>query len=84
MTNLFQAEEPGSVDTYAETVRIRVLPESVLQQGACSEPSVRSFDPYNTDIGAAAVDRRPRKTLDDLRRLSEAIMRLRRCAKGAA
>jgi hypothetical protein len=84
MANQFQAGEPGSADAYAETVRIRVLPESVLQQGACSEPPVRSFDPYNTDIGTATVDREPRKNLDDMRRLSETIMRLRRRTKGAA
>jgi len=55
-----------------------------LQQHAGSEPPVRSFDPYNTDIGALTVDRGPRKTLDDMRRLSEAIMRNRRRSKGAA
>jgi hypothetical protein len=84
MTNQFQTGEPGAGDSYAETVRIRVLPESALQQDAGSEPTVRSFDPYNTDIGAVTVDRRPRKTLDDMRRLSEAIVRNRRYSKGAA
>ena len=84
MTNQFQTGESGAVDATAETVRIRVLPESALQERACSEPPVRGFDPYNTDIGAITVDRKPRKTLDDMRRLSEAIVRNRRYSKGAA
>jgi hypothetical protein len=76
MTGL-QAEELGSVDSCADTVRVRVLPESVSQQPARSEPSVRSFDPYSTDIGAQTARPKPRRTLDDMRRLSEAIVRNR-------
>ena len=53
MTTGLHAEEPGMVDSYADTVRIRVLPESVLQeQPTICETPARSFDPYSTDLGA--------------------------------
>ena len=69
----------ATVDPYCDTVRIRVLPESMLQEGAnCSAPSP-SFDPYSTDVGAHARER-PRRTLDDMRRLSEQIKRIREFA----
>lgn len=84
MASEFQGAESDSVDAYAETVRVRVLPESVLEQRAGREPCERSFDPYNTDTGTLTVGRKPRKTLDDMRRLSEAIVRNRRYAKETA
>ena len=78
MTGL-DAEEPGMVDSYADTVRIRILPESLLQEPPCSsETPARSFDPYSTDLGALTARTKPRRTLDDMRRLSEAIVRNRR------
>jgi hypothetical protein len=80
MTGL-QAEELGAVDSCADTVRIRVLRESVLQQGPPGEAPVRSFDPYSTDNGALTAPPKPRRTLDDMRRLSEAIVRNRLCSK---
>jgi hypothetical protein len=52
MTTEFQAEGLGMSDPSAETVRIRVLPESLLRPSPGSEPPVRSFDPYSTDNGA--------------------------------
>jgi hypothetical protein len=70
------------VDSYADTVRIRILPESMLQEEApISETPARSFDPYSTDLGALTTRPKPRRTLDDMRRLSEAIVRNRRCPK---
>ncbi len=81
MTNELQAEEPGTMDSCAETVRIRVLPESALQQRGSSAAPLRSFDPYSSDTGALPARPRPRRTLDDMRRLSEAIMRNRRCSQ---
>jgi hypothetical protein len=81
MRSGLQAEEPGLVDSYADTVRIRVLPESLLQQPPGSEPAARSFDPYSTDLGAQTTRPKPRRTLDDMRRLSEAIVRNRRASK---
>ena len=82
MTTGLDAEEPGLVDSCADTVRIRVLPESVLQeQRPGSEGPVRSFDPYSTDLGALTARPKPRRTLDDMRRLSEAIVRNRRHSK---
>jgi hypothetical protein len=82
MTTELQAGEAGAVDACAETVRIRILPESVLHQDASGAAAPRSFDPYNTDIrGLATTGERPRKTLDDMRRLSEAIVRNRRCSR---
>jgi hypothetical protein len=76
-----QAVEPGMVDMYADTVRIRVLPESALQQPPVSEAPLPGFDPYSTDIGTLSAPTRPRRTLDDMRRLSEAIVRNRRASK---
>jgi hypothetical protein len=73
------AGDAGTVDPYCDTVRIRVLPESMLQEGANSVPSP-SFDPYSTDIAAQARER-PRRTLDDMRRLSEQIKRIREFAR---
>jgi hypothetical protein len=81
MTTGLQAEEPDVMDSCADTVRIRVLPESALQERTRSEAPVRSFDPYSSDTGAVNVRPRPRRTLDDMRRLSEAILRNRLCAK---
>ena len=75
------AEEPSMVDSCADTVRVRVLPESTLPQHASGEAPVRSFDPYSTDIGVLSAEPRARRTLDDMRRLSEAIVRSRRYAK---
>ena len=60
-----------------DTVRIRVLPESMFQERASSAAPPPSFDPYSTDIGAQAVRERPRRGLDDMRRLSEQIKRIR-------
>jgi hypothetical protein len=86
MASEFQAaqSESDSADAYAETVRVRVLPQSALQQGACGEPSERSFDPYNSDVGVVTIKPQARKTLDDMRRLSEAIVRNRRGSKETA
>jgi hypothetical protein len=77
MTTGLQAEEPGIVDAYTDTVRILILPESVLEPGSPTEAPVRSFDPYSTDIGALKARPKPRRTLDDMRRLSETIVRNR-------
>jgi hypothetical protein len=77
MTDGSNAGDAGSVDPYADTVRIRVLPQSMLQGGATSALPPPGFDPYSTDIGAQAVHEMARRTLDDMRRLSEAIKRNR-------
>jgi hypothetical protein len=81
MTAGLQAEEAGIVDAYTDTVRILILPESVLEPSSRSEAPVRSFDPYSTDNGALKARPKLRRTLDDMRRLSETIVRNRRRAK---
>ena len=81
MTTEFQAEELGMADPWADTVRIRILPESLLQGRPGSDPPARSFDPYSTDNGALTARPKPRRSLDDMRRLSEAIVRNRRSSK---
>jgi hypothetical protein len=72
-------------DSYDDTVRIRVLPESALQpdvqQDAGDEAPERGFDPYSNDVGAPRAQPGRRRTLDDMRRLSEAILRNRRAVK---
>ena len=52
MTTELQAAESGTADSCAETVRVRVLPESVLHQSVGSVAPQRSFDPYNSEIRA--------------------------------
>jgi hypothetical protein len=66
-----------TLDSCTDTVRIRVLPESASQEAPPSEAPVQGFDPYRTDIGALTTRPKPRRTLDDMRRLSEAIVRAR-------
>lgn len=75
------SEEFGTVDSYTDTVRIRILPEACEQPSACIDSPQRGFDPYSTDVGALSDCERPRRTLDDMRRLSEAIVRNRLRAK---
>lgn len=86
MTTELAAGEPGVTDSCAETVRLRVVPESALPQPSSSEeaakelpiPAIAGFDPYHSDLGALAARPERRRTLDDMRRLSEAIVRARR------
>ena len=69
-------------ESYDVTVSIRVLPESALQQHVGDDESPkRGFDPYSNDVGALSAQPSRRRTLDDMRRLSEAILRNRRAAK---
>ena len=81
MTVELQSDDFGMMDSYADTVRIPVLPESGLQQRASSERPARRLDRYNTNIRMLTVRSRPPWTSDDMRRLSEAIVRNRHCAK---
>jgi hypothetical protein len=81
MTTEFQSGESALVDPYAETVRIRVLPESALQEPARDEAPEVGFDPYSTGLEAQRAAPKRRRTLDDMRRLSEAIVRTRVSAK---
>ena len=74
MTTEFQAAEIDTVELSAETVRVLVLHESALQHSCSSETPTCSFDPYNSAI---TIDPKPRKSLDDMRRLSETIKRAR-------
>lgn len=84
MTTEFQAGETGTFEVWAETVRVRILQESDLQQDDADQTPAAGFDPYNTDITARAVEPKPRRSLYDMRRLSEAIVRNRRDSKGRA
>jgi hypothetical protein len=78
MRSELQAEELRAADSCADTVRIRVLPESALQSPPPDpEIPVQGFDPYSTDIGSLTAPAKPRRTLDDMRRLSEEIKRNR-------
>jgi hypothetical protein len=75
------SEKFGTVDSYAATVRIRILAEACEQQSLCIDSPQRGFDPYSTDVGALSERVRPRRTLDDMLRLSEATVRNRLRAK---
>ncbi len=81
MTTELKAEGLEVLDPCADTVRIRVLPESVLPQHPGSAAPEPSFDPYSTGSGALTLRPKPRRTLDDMRRLSEAIVRNRLVSK---
>jgi len=74
-------------ESYDDTVRIRVLPESaMLRYMPAAVPerdqaTERGFDPYSNDVGALSAQPSRRRTLDDMRRLSEEILRNRRSAR---
>lgn len=68
-------------ELYDETVRIRVLPESATQQDVRDEAPERGCDPYSNEVGASSAQPSRRRTLDDMRRLSEEILRNRRSAR---
>jgi len=70
----FQLEDPRSADPCSETV-------SSLPHCADSEAPLRWFDPCSTDIRTLTVRARSHWTLDDMHRLSEAIVRNRGCPK---
>ena len=77
MTNELPAAESDTVEVWAETVRVRILQESAAPPDCDSEVPTGGFDPYNTGIRALTTAPEPRKRLDDMRRLSEAIKRNR-------
>jgi hypothetical protein len=74
------ARDPDTLEPCSDTVLVRVVSESVPQQCADEAVSARGFDPYSTNIGALAVPKTSRRTLDDMRRLSEQIKRNRASA----
>jgi hypothetical protein len=60
-----------------DTVPLLRLPEEVLGQlGEARAPRVEGCDPYSTAT-SAGVSEKPRRTLDDMRKLSEEIKRSR-------
>ena len=77
-----QPEGKSRVDTRdpshdADTVPLLLLPEDVLRQlGEAPAPRVEGCDPYSTATSAGAAEK-PRRTLDDMRKLSEEIKRNR-------
>jgi len=71
--------EPDSEER-SITALVSATPESMLQQRVADAMSSRGYDPYSTNIGAVAVAKTPRRTLDDMRRLSEQIKRMRACS----
>ena len=61
----------------ADTVPMLLLPDEVLGQlGESPAPRVEGCDPYST-AAPAGVSEKPRRTLDDMRKLSEEIKRNR-------
>jgi hypothetical protein len=59
----------------ADTVPLLLLPEEVLGQlGEGRAPRVEGCDPYSTATSAGGSEK-PRRTLDDMRKLSEEIKR---------
>ena len=77
MTSGSNAGSPGNPEPGCDTVLVRVISESAPEPGADDTVSERGFDPYSTDVRALAVPKPPRRTLDDMRRLSEQIKRSR-------
>ncbi|HUN25260.1 MAG TPA: hypothetical protein VMU67_03060 [Steroidobacteraceae bacterium] len=75
MTRLSSTESPR--DSLHDTVRIPLLAE--LQQKFLNETAADiGVDPYQSDGPHCGIrERTPRRTLDDMRRLSESIKRAR-------
>jgi hypothetical protein len=76
------SEKPGRVNTSvsscdADTVPVRHLQEDVSAElRKKSAPRVEGFDPYSTATSPSSAEE-PRRTLDDMRKLSEEIKRNR-------
>ena len=80
MDNSLGAEQ-GTLDWCPEdTVRVRVLRLPLTEETSGSSASEPSFDPYSTGTHRAAGRPASRRTLDDMRRLSNAIKRNRAAA----
>jgi hypothetical protein len=61
----------------SNTKQVRQLQENAsVKLGPEPAPRVEGFDPYSTAT-SAAVPEKPRRTLDDMRKLSEEIKRKR-------
>jgi len=67
---------PGGCDPYADTVRIPV-PAEFRRQLEAELAENAGCNPYNSD-GQSVVAEAPRRTLDDMRRLSYLIKLSRR------
>ncbi len=81
--------ETGSFKSDIDTQKVRALQESTGTQlgDAHAQPQARppapSGDPYRTADAPRAAEKTPRRTLDDMRRLSEEIKRARAGLKSA-
>jgi hypothetical protein len=65
--------------TDMDTMPLKQLPISAITKPAVPVTQPAGSDPYNRENPAKALDKaqRPRRTLDDMRKLSEEIKRMR-------
>ena len=74
--------DTGSFKTDIDTRTVRALQESTDETlGGTKAPPTPSCDPYRTADAPRASGKAPRRTLDDMRRLSEEIKRARAAAQ---
>lgn len=67
-------------DTFSsevDTVRVKALQEAAQGQLGNVTPPAQGIDPYRTANSPRNPEKKPRRTLDDMRKLSEAIKRAR-------
>jgi hypothetical protein len=69
--------DTGVLSRDVDTKPVRLLQENAsVKSGPAPTPRVEGFDPYSTAT-STAVREKPRRTLDDMRKLSEEIKRKR-------
>ena len=74
--------ETGNFKADIDTHKVRALQESTDETlGATQASSIPSCDPYRTADAPRVAQKSPRRTLDDMRRLSEEIKRARAAQK---
>jgi hypothetical protein len=75
--------DTGSFKADIDTCKVRALQESTDTKlggtpgSAPAQPAKPGGDPYRTADAPRAAEKKPRRTLDDMRRLSEEIKRAR-------
>jgi hypothetical protein len=69
--------DTGVFSRDVDTVQVKKLQEDAsVKLAPTSAPSVEGFDPYSRDTGGSSPQK-PRRTLDDMRKLSEEIKKNR-------
>jgi len=74
--------ETGEYKSDVDTKTVRALQESSdVKLAGAAQPATPNLDPYSTADREQAAQKVPRRTLDDMRKLSEEIKRARELKK---